>query len=341
MDRLRAAVIGAGYFSHFHYDAWSRIEAVEVVACCDTDRKKADDIAGKYRIKNAYEDARRMLDHCQADFVDIITRPDTHHEMVRLVAERGLPMICQKPLAPTFQEAQAIVECAQQAGVRLMVHENFRFQPWYREMKRLMAAGEIGHKLHTICYRNRAGDGWGDDAYLARQPYFQTMERFLVYEAGIHTIDTFRYLGGEISRVWAVLRRLNPVIAGEDAGLAVMQFAAGGLGMYDANRFNESTAENQRYTFGEVLVEADGGSIRLYDDGRLTIQKLGQPELQHGYHPPAIGFAGDCVRATQQHFVDSLRTGDPFETDGTDYLKSIAVQEAIYRSAQSGQWETP
>ncbi len=73
--------------------------------------------------------------------------------------------------------------------------------------------------LHTITFRNRAGDGWGEDAYLARQPYFQTMERFLLYEAGIHTIDTFRYLAGEVNRVWCMLRKLNPVIAGEDTAI--------------------------------------------------------------------------------------------------------------------------
>lgn len=339
MSELRGAVIGAGYFSHFHYDAWSRIDGVKIVACCDIDVAKAADVANKYEIERSFGDYGQMLDECEVDFVDIITRPDTHLEVVREIARRGLPMICQKPLAPTMEEAIRLVAVANQAGVRLMVHENFRFQPWYREIKKLLDAGAIGDRLHTITYRNRAGDGHGDDAYLARQPYFQTMERFLIHEAGIHTIDTFRYLAGEIRRVWCVLRKLNPVIAGEDTGLAVMEFEEAGLGVYDANRFNESTAENQRYTFGEVLVEANGGSIRLYDDGRITIQELGSAERSHEYTPATTGFAGDCVLTTQQHFIDGLQSGDPFETDGTSYLKSLAVQAAMYRSAESGVWE--
>ncbi|TWU48028.1 Gfo/Idh/MocA family protein [Rubripirellula reticaptiva] len=341
MKKLRAAVIGAGYFSHFHYDAWSRIENVEIVACCDTDEGRGNSVSAQYNIPAVFTDAREMLDKCEVDFVDIVTRPDTHLAIVEQIAQRGIAMICQKPLAPTLDEAKAIVDIAMRARVRLMVHENFRFQPWYREIKKMLDAGTIGNRLHTISYRNRAGDGYGDDAYMARQPYFQTMKKFLIHEAGIHTIDTFRYLGGEIRRVWCVTRKLNPVIAGEDTAISIMEFEKNGLGLYDANRFNESTSEDQRYTFGEVMVEADRGTIRLYDDGRLTIQMLGKAERDHIYAHSTKGFAGDCVFTTQQHFVDGLIANSPFETDGPNYLRSLAVQEAMYRSAESGQWEAP
>lgn len=342
---LRGAVIGAGYFSRFHFDAWQRIDNVQIDAVCDVDQAKAVAFAAEFEIPHVFTDHREMLDALsegdqRLDFVDVVTRPDTHLQIVQDIAAQGIAVICQKPLAPTADEATQIVSVAQAANIPFMVHENFRFQPWYREIKNLLNAQRIGDRLHTLSFRNRAGDGWGDDAYLARQPYFQTMEKFLIFEAGIHTIDTFRYLAGEIDRVWCSTRRLNPVIAGEDSALAIFEFTEGGQGLYDANRFNESTATNPRYTFGELLVEGNGGSIRLHDDGRLTIQELGQTEHPHPYTPSAEGFAGDCVFATQQHFIDGLRAGSKtFETDGPSYLKSIAVQEAMYRSAESGSWE--
>ena len=339
--KLRGAVIGAGYFSQFHFDSWNRIDEVDLVAVCDTNREAAEKAAQAYGVRSVYTDHQQMLGEVDLDFVDIITRPDTHLKIVSDFAAAGVAIICQKPLAPTVDEARRIVDVTQEAGIRFMVHENFRFQPWYREIKRLLDAGTIGEKVHTITFRNRMGDGWGDDAYLARQPYFQTMKQFLIFEAGIHTIDTFRYLAGEIDRVWCLHRKLNPVIAGEDSAIGVFQFAESGLGVYDASRFNESTAENPRYTFGELLVECDGGAIRLYDDARLTVQKLGQTETPHDYDPSHHGFAGDCVHETQLHFVAGLRSGDRFETDGPNYLKSIAVQEAMYRSAETSQWEEP
>ena len=339
---LRGAIVGCGYFSDFHFDAWRRIDGVEIVAVCDPNPERVSDRADTYGIGNVYHDVRAMLDRESAlDFVDIVTRPDTHHQIVSAVAESGIDMICQKPLAPSRREAAEIVELARCHQVRLMIHENFRFQPWYREAKTLMQSGVIGTKLHTITFRNRAGDGHGPDAYLARQPYFQTMERFLIFEAGVHTVDTFRYLAGEIDSVWCVTRKLNPVIAGEDAATAMFRFHDGGMGVYDANRFNESTAENPRFTFGTLWIEGDGGTIRLSDDGSLHIHPLGDREHPHHYDLSRHGFAGDCVHATQSHFADRLRDGRPFETSGEDYLRTIDVTEAMYASAQSGGWESP
>jgi len=228
------------------------------------------------------------------------------------------------------------VDLADSGSVPLMVHENFRFQPWYREIKRLLDQQEIGDLLHTLSFRTRTGDGWQSDAYLARQPYFRTMPRFLIFETGVHFIDTFRFLAGEIDGVYASLRRLNPNIAGEDAGIVLFEFSSGARGSWDANRFNEPNTDDPRYTFGEALVEGNGGTIRLYADGRLTVQHLGEKEQEHAYEHGKKNFAGDCVIATQRHFVQCLRESKPFETCGQKYLRTLAVQEAIYKSAETG-----
>jgi predicted dehydrogenase/kynurenine formamidase len=333
MTKLRGLCIGAGYFSQFHLDAWRRIPEVEILALCDTDSERAKQRAEEFGIARVLTDAARALDELDLDFVDIITRPETHLALVQQVAARGLAMICQKPLAPDFATACEIVQTARQAGVPLMVHENFRFQPWYREIKRLLGEGTIGTRLHSLCFRLRQGDGWGPDAYLGRQPYFREMPRLLVHETGVHFIDTFRFLAGEIEEVTAVLRRLNPVIQGEDAALLTFAFASGAVGLWDANRYNETTAADPRYTFGTMLVEADGGSLRLEDDARLFLQPLGQPAREHEYQHTRRGFAGDCVYWTQRHFVEQLQTGGPFETGGEQYLTTLEVQEAAYLSA--------
>jgi predicted dehydrogenase len=333
MALLRGLCIGAGYFSRFHLDAWQRVEDVEIVGICDLSCSKAAALAEEFQLAQAGQDALAMLDALQVDFVDIITPPATHLPLVRSLAPLGPALLCQKPLAPTFDDARELVAVAQQAGTRLMVHENFRFQPWYREIKRLLDSGSIGSRLHGMAFRSRMGDGWGERAYLDRQPYFRDMPRLLIYENGVHFIDTFRYLAGEIEGVYAVVQRLNPVIQGEDRALVMFEFASGATGLWDANRYNECNDPDPRYTFGEFLVEADGGALRLGLDGRLTIQPLGKPEQDHAYHHERRGFAGDCVYSTLRHFVDCLRSGDPFETPGEDYLKTLAVQEAVYESA--------
>ncbi len=337
MTKLKGAVIGAGYFSQFHFDAWNRLDAVDLVAVCDADQERAQAAAAKYDVQQCYDDFGAMLSREKPDFVDIITRPDSHLDLVREAASHNVAIICQKPLAPSISEAKKLVATADEAGVPLMVHENFRFQPWYREIKQLLNRNAIGDKLHSIQIRTRTGDGWQPDAYLARQPYFRDMQQFLVFETGVHFIDTLRYLSGEISGVYASLRRLNPDIAGEDAGTIFFEHTSGATGLWDANRFNETNVDDPRYTFGDVLVEGNGGSIRLYQDGRMTVQRLGEEEQDHAYEHEKRNFAGDCVLATQRHFVDSLIGGQSFETSGSEYLKTLAVQEAVYQSAESRQ----
>ena len=337
MAQFKGVCVGAGYFSHFQYEAWQRIPEVAITAMCNRNPGRAQAIMDKYDVPHHYTDYREMLETEQPDFVDIITPPPTHLEMCKIAADLGVHVICQKPLAPTFEEARQIVDCTSQAGIRFMVHENWRFQPWYREIKRLLDDGAIGERIHVMSFRSRMGDGWGRDAYLDRQPYFRDYPHLLVYENGVHFIDTYRYLAGEIESVYAVLKKLNPVIAGEDFGVVTFNFASGATGLWDANRYNESNYPSPRYTFGEFLIDADAGSIRLYNDGRLTIQKLGEPETDHPYKHENRNFSGDCCYTTQRHFIDRLIDGDPFETNGPDYLRSLAVQDAVYRSAQEGR----
>ncbi len=331
--QFKGVCIGAGYFSHFQYEAWQRIPEVEITAFSNRDAERAKEITDKFGLKKCYTDWREMFDAEKPDFVDVITPPPTHAEICVEAAKRGIHIICQKPLAPTLDEARVIVDNATRAGVRFMVHENFRFQPWHRELGRQIRAGAVGD-LFSLTFRSRMGDGWGENAYIPRQPYFRDYPRLLVYETGVHFIDTFRHLAGEITRVSAWLRRLNPVIKGEDCGLLVFEFANGAIGQWDANRYNEPDYDDFRHTFGEFLVEGSKGSLRVEPSGRMTLKPLGEPSHEIAYEHERRGFGGDCVFTTQRHFIDCLLDGQPFETSGEDYLKTIAIQEALYRSAQ-------
>jgi D-apiose dehydrogenase len=333
MKKYRGVAIGAGYFSVFQYEAWNRIPEVEITALCNRDAEKAHPLMKKYDIPRHYSDYREMIDKEKPDFVDIITPPETHLEMTKYIADKGIHVICQKPLAPTFNEAREIVDYTNNAGIRFMVHENWRFQPWHREIKKLLTAETIG-AVHFMNWRKRMGDGWGENAYMPRQPYFRDYPKLIVYENGIHFIDTFRYLLGEIKRVHAYLKKLNPIIAGEDFALINFEFEKNdALAVWDANRYNEPNYPNPRLTFGEFHIDGSKGTIRLYSDGRITIQQLGEKEMNHEYQYSTANFSGDCVYVTQRHFIDCMNDGTEFETNGPDYLKSLAVQDAIYHSA--------
>lgn len=336
---LRVAVIGAGFFARFHYEAWARLADVELVAACDLDMTKAQAMAAEFG-GQAWADPAAMLAALKPDLIDIATPPTTHMAMVRLAAEAGTACICQKPLAPTLSESRDIVDLAKQAGIPLIVHENFRFQPWYREIRRWIEDGRLG-ELYQATFRLRPGDGQGAEAYLSRQPYFQSMDRFLIHETGIHLIDVFRFLMGEVTSVYADLRRLNPVIAGEDAGHVLFTCRGGVRALFDGNRLSGHAAANPRLTMGELTVEGSEGTLFLNGDGEITFLPHGGPG-QGTWQPVAYdwedrGFGGDCVSALQAHVVRHFLQGGAVENTGEAYLRNIEVEEAVYRSAAEGR----
>ncbi len=335
-ERLRVAVAGSGYYSRFHYDAWSRLKQAELVGLATLDLPAGEAMAAEHRVPEVFDDAAAMLDRLKPDLFDIVTPPASHRALVTLAAARGIPVVCQKPLAPTLAEAEAIVEIAASADIPLIVHENFRFMPWFREAARLVAEGRLGAP-HSIHFRMRPGDGQGPEAYLARQPYFQSMERFLIHETGIHFVDVFRCLLGEVRAVTARLRRLNPAIAGEDAGVVIFEFDGGTLGVLDGNRLNDHSAEDCRLTMGEMHLEGAAGVLRLNGYGRLFWKPHGEPETQHAYDFALKGFGGDCVHALQSHVLAHLIEGAPVANSGQDYLTNVRVEEAIYESHETGQ----
>jgi len=330
---LRGVLIGAGYFAGFQAEAWRRVEGVRIRAVADGVPAKAEAFAAKWEIPAAYTSAEEMLDRERPDFVDIATRPEAHLGLTRAAAGRGVHVICQKPMAPTWDDCQVMVDACEAAGVRLLIHENWRWQPWYREIKRLLDGGDLGRPFH-LGFRLRTGDGRGPEPYPV-QPYFREMPRLLVHETLVHFLDTFRFLAGEIASIYCRIGRVNPVIRGEDWALVQLAFAGGAAGLIDANRHSGPVPAEE--TMGHFRLEGDRAMVRLTGDGRLWLTEYGGAEREHRFAISRSGYKGDSVWATQAHLAECLRTGQRSESDGRDYLRTVRAVEVCYRSAETNQ----
>jgi predicted dehydrogenase len=300
------------------------MEDVTIVGTCDADPTKA-----------TYERLDQMLDELQPDFLDITTRPEQHLEMVRTAVERGIPVICQKPVAPHWREAVEMVELAEAADVPLVIHENWRWQPWYRVVQAELQKGLIGPPV-TYTFRTRKLDGDGPDAY-PTQPYFRTYPRLLLFETLVHHLDTARFLFGEIEEVYARSRRVNPLIQGEDQVLLLTGHATGLNGVFDGHRFLDLRPDSP--PLGDFTVDGIGASLQVDAAGDVWLWN-GRERKMVWQNTVGQGYRGDSVRAVCRHFVDQLRGQRRWESTGREYLRTIACVEAGYCSMASGRAES-
>jgi D-apiose dehydrogenase len=324
---LRIGLVGAGFVTQHHLNGWQRASArARVVAIADPSLAHAQARASAYGIGAVYADAAAMFDAERLDAVDIAAPREVHAELVRMAAARGIPAICQKPLAPTFDEAQRLADdMAAVPGMRLMVHENWRFRPYYRQAAAWLQGGRIGRVVQaqmTLLSSGLLPDAQGQRPALVRQPFMATLQRALVMEVLIHHIDTLRHLLGEMNVAHARIGRSSPAMAGEDHATVGFETAAGASVLLLANMavHGEAPALADR-----LLVVGERGSIRLKGD---TLSCEGEQPAALGYD--TVQCYADSYAATISHFIDALLAGSPFETSPQDNLRTLRLVEDIY-----------
>jgi len=327
---LRGALIGCGFFAQHHARAWLELAGVDLVAVCDRDRARATAFARPFGVPSAYDDAETMLERETLDFVDIITQASTHSELVALAARHSVNVICQKPLAPTLEEARAIVESAR--GVTLMVHENFRWQRPMLELKRAVA------DLGPLFY-GRIGFRSAYDVY-ADQPYLVTDPRFILLDVGVHLFDLARFFLGEADSLLCHTARVNPNIAGEDVATALLQMKGGAHAVVELSY----ASRLERELFPQTLVHLEGplGSVILTADYQITVTTPtgvrhldATPRTLPGTPGPLTAIP-ESVLNIQRHWLGCLREGGVPDTSGEDNLKTLELTFGAYDAAATG-----
>lgn len=331
MTNLKGALIGCGFFAHHHARAWRDLEGVDIIAVCDRDRVRASAFTKAFGISAVYDDAEAMLEKEPLDFVDIVTQAATHAKLVALAARYGVNVICQKPLAPTLEEAQAVVQSA--SNVTLMVHENFRWQRPMLELKRV--AAELGDLFYgRFSFRS------GYDVY-ADQPYLATDPRFIIHDLGVHLFDLTRFFLGEAESLLCYTNHINPRITGEDVATVLLSMTSGAHAVVELSYASKLARE----LFPQTLVHLEGaaGSASLLADYQIVLTTpQGVRRLDASPHalagtPGPITAIPESVLNIQRHWLGCLRSSQPPDTSGEDNLETLRLVFSAYASADTGQ----
>jgi predicted dehydrogenase len=336
---LRVGVIGCGFFAENHLAAWTGIEGVTLAAVCDLDIAKARSAAGRHGAKSVYASAAGLLESGEVDFVDIATTMRSHVDLVGLAAERGIPVIVQKPLAPSFAECLSIIDTCKAAKIPFMVHENTRFLRPVRKAREIIESGSLG----TLTW-GRIAFRTGHDIY-GNQPYLAREEHFVLLDLGVHMLDVARFLFGEVDRLYCQSQSIKPGIRGEDMATTVLSHANGATSVVECSYASPIHPD----PFPELTLQIEGtrGSLRLEPGYALTsfsdgkVQKFDvSPKLFSWSTPPWHG-TQESVHAIQQHWIKCLREGKDPETSGADSRKTYGLVFGAYESARTGKAVAP
>jgi predicted dehydrogenase len=330
MTTLRGGLIGCGFFARNHLNAWRDVDGAEIVALCDSDAERLRVRAEEFEIGRTFTDAETMLREAELDFVDVVTQVGSHRPLVELAARHRIPVICQKPLASSLEDARAMVEACRAAGVPFMVHENFRWQRPMRETKR--AAEAIGELFFGRIQWRTAWDVYTD------QPYLATDERFILSDIGVHLLDLARFFMGEAAELRCLTQSVNPGVRGEDVATVLLRMRSGAACVVDMSY--ASHLEREMFPQTLVHLEGAGGSVVLdYDFELIVTTPEGAQRRQVGPGPvawgiPLVQHVQESVVAIEQHWTDCLRAGREPETSGADNLKTLELVFGSYDSAE-------
>ena len=334
MHRLKFAVFGAGFWSNFQIAGWKELEGLSLEAICDPQIEKSQRMAEKFDIPKIYTSAAELMAHETLDFVDIISDVDNHLPLAKMAAEKGLHVVCQKPMAPSLKECKEMVEVCKKHGVKLFINENFRWQAPIRKVKQLMQSGVVGKPFKgrvTFC---------SAFPVFENQPFLKQLDRFILTDIGSHTLDICRYLFGEASSVRCLTQRLNPEIKGEDVATVLMEMSDS-LHCY-AEMSYASILEQEVFPQTLILIEADKGSIELAAD--MTVKVTNQEGTQREqvlpkFYPwadPDYALIHSSIVDTQKNLLQGLRGGSA-ETTGEDNYQTSKLVWACYHSAENNQ----
>lgn len=342
---LRAGIVGCGKIAHNHARALQNIDGVVVVAVTDKNPEIAEAFAREYGIDTWTADNDEFFS-LPMDLVTICTPHPAHEDGVVRAAQRGLHVLCEKPVAVTLESIDRMISACDTAGVRFCVLFQRRFWPAVTRIREALDSGEIGTPvLGSVNVRFRRDREYYQDEWRGR---WDTEGGGVLINQAIHHIDLLQWFLGDAVAVSGSIRTLRhtEVMEVEDSAVAHVEFASGAIATILA------TTTLNHGMGGQVMVsdrEGRNASVIEFPEGIGVLDTWAagdSPEVTAVYDTsqpfdrPLADIHTDLVLFhTQQiqEFVDALRARREPSVSGREARKSLAIVLGIYASSKTGQ----
>ena len=315
MAELRVGLIGCGGIGGVHAKSWAKVEGARIVAACDAVLSRAESVVEATNGK-AFMDASELISRTELDAIDICTPPNLHADAAIAALQKGVPTLCEKPLARNPEEARRITEAATASGTLLMTAFCHRFEPSVEYVHNLIQSGTLGRPL---MFRNRFGTRFAG----VEQRWFSNVEVAgggALMDTSVHSVDLFRYLVGEVAASSSALATFNPVISGlEDNAAMLLTSVDGAIGVIEASWMTPWSA-NVVEIYGEK-----GAAVISYDTGETRYRLEGDAAWTLAQPEP-----GDRFVRELQHFAGVVRGEEQPRMTGHDGLRAVEVIHTAY-----------
>lgn len=324
---MRVGIVGTGFMGRVHADAWENTPA-EIGGFVGKTAASAAPLAQQHE-SQVYPTFGKML--AEVDVVDICTPTHLHHDMVLHAAAAGKHIICEKPLARTVEQAQAMIAACEAAGVKLLVAHVVRFFPEYALARQTVHRGEIGEpaiiRLKRATFQpKKSQDNW-----------FLDWEKSggMMLDLMIHDFDYARWVGGEVTQVYAQKISSNFKDSAVDHGLAILTHKNGALSHVEG-----SWAYPQPLFRTQLEIAGSNGWLRYDSDetAALSLHLHRQTQANTPDVPlPSSPLLEDPYTTQIKSFYHHLVEGRETAVSARDGLAALQIALAALESCQTGQ----
>jgi myo-inositol 2-dehydrogenase/D-chiro-inositol 1-dehydrogenase len=319
---INVGFVGAGEIAWTHAAALAEVPQARLVVVTDTLAEKAENLAHEYGA-SVVADLEALLRFPGLDIVYILTPPAVHAQQIIAGVQAGIPILCEKPLSMTLDEADRVILAVERARVPVMTGLTHRYHPLAARAKELLENGELGDFVaawsHRLTYLDVQPGTW-----LSRRGSSGGM----ALQYALHDLDWECWLGGDALQVSAQEAHTNPHLDIEDNLWALVQFRNGGSG-------SVGVSWSAHHSHTERGVIGSRGNLRIIDQKRLVGQTSGGKKLEIDLGDDYDWF--DVFVRESRDAILHISRAEPFRISAQDGRNALEISLAVQRAAITHQ----
>jgi predicted dehydrogenase len=334
---LDVALAGAGNVSRSHLSALRESETVRVIGLYDLDRDRAAERAAEFGVPRVYDTWRALLDDPAVAVVGVLLPHDLHRQFAVEALEAGKHVVCEKPLAATLDECDAMLAAARRTGNRLFPVQNRLYNPAYEKMGELVRQGAIGPVF--LAQTN----GFEGPATVSVRPWLGT-ERpggGVLMAQAVHPAYALRWLLGDVAQVSCTFGRRKVVpMKAVDTAIVTLVFESGAVAEMTATfGVKYGPFDHAIMLYGEegyLEVRSNAGDPARPQTLRAIAPRLFEDKAVHDVVLPPVTHQSSHFRRMWEDYAQAIVSGGPARVTAVDGRKAVEIMLAAHRADERG-----